>query len=505
MAPQVHPELELVSASFQAADGSRYEAGDLLCERYELIRPLGRGAMGVVWAARSRVLDIDVALKLLPASTTAPFAAARMTQEARAAAQLGHPAIVRVYDHGVTQRGDPFIVMELLKGEALGRIVEQGRLPAARTVQLLLPIADGLVSAHDKGIVHRDLKPDNIFLARDAFSRLQPKLLDFGIAKVQSHADSKLTRDGFAVGSPGYMAPEQALGRDDIDPRADVWAFCVVLYECITGRLPFEAPNYNAMMRAIVEDSPAPTTAFGAGDQALWQIISKGLTKRRSLRFGSMQELGRALAEWLLERKVTEDACGFSLRATWLSSSADRQSAPLAAILSDPPLPNDGGHTSQIRMVELSGTLNEPVRRAPPQRPVWRHSAALAAALAGAGACVGGLVTAAWFALASAAPASTPPSVMTITADPAAAGVAAPLGRSPVGDAPALRAPAAASAPAPPLRAMVAAPREDPRTREAGLATPKAPPAPRAAPRSEARRATGRDGSASGGKRDFGF
>jgi serine/threonine-protein kinase len=504
MTPQLHPELELVSASFQAADGSRYEAGDLLCERYELMRPLGRGAMGVVWAARSRVLDIDVALKLLPASTTAPFAAARMTQEARAAAQLGHPAIVRVYDHGVTERGDPFIVMELLKGEALGRVVEQGRLPAARAVQLLLPIADGLVSAHDKGIVHRDLKPDNIFLARDAFARLQPKLLDFGIAKVQSHADSKLTRDGFAVGSPGYMAPEQALGRDDIDPRADVWAFCVVLYECITGRLPFEAPNYNAMMRAIVEDSPAPTTAFGAGDQALWQIISKGLTKRRSLRFGSMQELGRALAEWLLERKVTEDACGFSLRATWLSSSADRPSAPLAAILSDPPLPSDGGHTSEIRLVELSGTLNEPVRRDTPQRPAWRHSAALAAALAGAGACAGGLVTAAWFALAPAGTPTTPPSVMTITAGRTVASSTAPRSRSPGGDAPALHALPAASAAAPPLRAMIA-PSEASRTREASLAAPKAPATTRAAPRSEARRPAGRDGSAPSGKRDFGF
>ena len=110
--------------------------------------------------------------------------------------------------------------------------------------------------AHDKGIVHRDIKPDNVFLAADALGRKQPKLLDFGIAKVDKQIDGRLTQVGAVLGSPDYMSPEQALGLDDIDERTDIWSLCVVLYEVITGTVPFQKPNYNALMHAIINEDP---------------------------------------------------------------------------------------------------------------------------------------------------------------------------------------------------------------------------------------------------------
>jgi serine/threonine protein kinase len=289
------------------------------------VRPLGRGGMGGVWVAHSLVLGVDVALKLIHSDLGGSTGATRMAREAHAAARLGHPAMVRVFDFGWTSRADPFLVMELVQGESMGSILRRElRLPAIQAVQMLLPLADGLRSAHDKGIVHRDIKPDNILVARDEFGRQQPKLLDFGIAKVeqtQSVEDRKLTQEGVALGSPDYMSPEQALGRDDIDHRADVWALCVVLYESITGQMPWDKPNYNALMQAIIHEPPTPTTEFSAGDADLWRVIERGLAKNPENRWASMTELGEALALWLYEHGVKEDISANSLRAVWLDGS----------------------------------------------------------------------------------------------------------------------------------------------------------------------------------------
>jgi serine/threonine-protein kinase len=215
--------------------------------------------------------------------------------------------------------------MELVQGESLGSILRRElRLPAIHAVQMLLPLADGLRSAHDKGIVHRDIKPDNILVAKDEFGRQQPKLVDFGIAKVdktQALEDRKLTLEGVALGSPDYMSPEQALGREDIDHRTDVWALCVVLYESITGQMPWDRPNYNALMQAIIHDPPASTTELSAGDADLWRVIERGLQKNPDNRWASMTELGEALALWLYEHGVKEDISANSLRAVWLDGN----------------------------------------------------------------------------------------------------------------------------------------------------------------------------------------
>jgi serine/threonine protein kinase len=304
-------------------DPNPYLAGEVIGDRYRLVRPLGHGGMGVVWVAHSLVLGVDVALKLIRASSAGPSVASRMAREAHAAARLGHPALVRVFDFGWTSRGDPFLVMELVQGETIWALLSrERRVDAIRAVQMILPIADGLRVAHDKHIVHRDIKPENIFLATDAFGRTQPKLLDFGIAKVDLNAgDGKLTQVGAVLGSPEYMSPEQALGVDDVDARTDVWSLSVVLYELVTGAVPFTKSNYNALMQSIINDEPTPMAEHGAGDVSLWRVVQRGLTKDRDQRWNSMTELGEALALWLYEHGIKEDLSGNSIRAVWLDGA----------------------------------------------------------------------------------------------------------------------------------------------------------------------------------------
>jgi eukaryotic-like serine/threonine-protein kinase len=314
---------------------SEYLAGAVIADRYKLVRPLGHGGMGVVWVAHSLVLGVDVALKLIHSDIAGSTGATRMAREAHAAARLGHPAMVRVFDFGWTSRADPFLVMELVQGESLGAMLRREmRMPAIQAVQTLLPLADGLRSAHDKGIVHRDVKPDNILIARDEFGRQQPKLLDFGIAKVdqQPTEERRLTQVGVVLGSPEYMSPEQALGREDIDHRTDVWALCVVLYETVTGQLPWDRPNYNALMQAIIHEPAAATTQFSAGDSDLWRVIERGLQKNPDNRWSSMTELGEALALWLYEHGVKEDISANSLRAVWLDGTLSGVEMDLSSV-----------------------------------------------------------------------------------------------------------------------------------------------------------------------------
>jgi serine/threonine protein kinase len=302
--------------------------GDLIADKYRLARPIGEGAMGSVWVAKNEVLDVDIAIKFMRTDTPRSDPQnlyKRLLQEARAAARLGHPAIVRVFDFGRTGDGTPFIVMELLKGEPLSSLLQrEGRLEVTRALQMMLPIADALATAHDRGIVHRDIKPENIFIASDEYGRLQPKLVDFGIARL-SEGTGTLTRSGALLGTPDYMSPEQARGEPDVDHRVDVWALCVVLYELMAGRRPFgqEGSNYLAVLRAIVHDNVRPFLDYEVGDKALWVIIERGLRKRPQERWDTMRVLGEALALWLYERGIREDAFGASLKTGWLQAGFD--------------------------------------------------------------------------------------------------------------------------------------------------------------------------------------
>jgi len=301
---------------------STYEPGVIVAQKFELIRILGEGGMGSVWVARNIALDVHVALKLIRAelARSVPGLQERLLQEARAAASIDHPSVIKIFDFGLTELSDPFIAMELLHGESLGGTVKRrGKLNPVRAVQTLLPITEALLAAHERGIVHRDLKPDNIFLARGSGNRLEPKVLDFGIAKFdQKSAAPSLTSVGTVLGSPAYMSPEQARGEADVDGRTDVWALCVVLYEVITGGLPFTGDNYNALLYAILDGQPKSFAELGMSEPLLWSIIARGLEKDRQRRCPDMFELGRALAIWLLDRGVQEDVSNSLLRSKWL-------------------------------------------------------------------------------------------------------------------------------------------------------------------------------------------
>jgi serine/threonine-protein kinase len=332
-----------------------YQPGETIGQKYRLVEMLGEGGMGAVWRAHNETLDVDVAIKLIRAeeveSTDGTLASDRLLQEARAAARLGHPAIARVFDFGVTDREDPYIVMELLTGEDLAdTLSRRGRITATKAVATLLPIAHALEAAHTKGIVHRDIKPENIFLARLEDGRVQPKLVDFGVAKVELTKNHRLTQTGAMLGSPVYMSPEQARG-DDVDHLADVWALAVVLYEMVTGRPPFEGKNYNALLYSIIADEPPPITSFGTGDDELWDIIRRGLEKDPDKRWSSMQQLGSRLARWMTARDVLEDITGASITAQWLrqvQSGADAL-ASMVPPSSDSPH-RDDTPTARVRL-----------------------------------------------------------------------------------------------------------------------------------------------------------
>ena len=308
-----------------------YTQGDVVDARYRLVRPLGEGGMGMVWVAHDQLLEVHVALKLMALRRRGQrqeTLAARLLQEARAAARLGHPAICRVLNFGTTQFGDPYIATELLDGEPLADLMSRvQRMSAVDAIRALLPIMDALASAHARGIVHRDVKPENIFLAKGDTGRPQPKLLDFGIARVVD-GGSKFTLEGSLLGTPDYMSPEQARGKTDADGRTDVWSTCVVLYEMMCGQVPFVGENYNGVLWSVMNEDPTPLPQYGAGDEALWELMARGLQKDPDARWQSMRDLGMELAKWLYDRGALEDVCGSSLRTTWIeaSFSGDRPS-----------------------------------------------------------------------------------------------------------------------------------------------------------------------------------
>ncbi len=282
----------------------------------------------------------------------------RLLTEARAAASIGHPAIIQVFDFGLTEHGEPFIAMELLHGESLSQVLKKrGRIAAGRAVRTLLPVIEALVVVNHRGIVHRDLKPDNIFLAQQA-NRVQPKVLDFGIAKLSEGFSANLTSEGTVLGSPAYMSPEQARGENNVDARSDIWALCVVLYEMIAGAQPFIGSNWHGLMWAIMEGKPKPLTEHGIEEPGLWAILQRGLAKERDQRFTSMFEFGQALAIWLVEQGVTRDICNSSLKSTWLERSADSSVALHSFFPSDAPGSDDKPHGSPALPVAEAAPLD---------------------------------------------------------------------------------------------------------------------------------------------------
>ena len=278
------------------------ETGELIAGRYRLIRQLGAGGMGEVWQARNELTNRDFAIKfLLPEFANHREAFDRFVQEAETTGKLQHPSIIDVYDVAQSKDGRPFIVMELLRGEELEhKLTREGTLSPFRTAVIFAQIAAGLQMAHQAGVVHRDLSSANIFLAKDlGRDAVMPKILDFGVSKNVGPEwnGGVTTSNGAVLGNPMYMSPEQACGAETVDFRTDIWTLGVVMYQCLTGRLPFRENNYNALMVSImtVEHRPllelVPTI-----DPELAKIIEHCLQKDRENRLSTALELGSRLS-----------------------------------------------------------------------------------------------------------------------------------------------------------------------------------------------------------------
>ena len=233
--------------------------GMVLDDKYRIDELIGKGGMGVVYRGEHQRLNKPVAIKiLLRGHEEGSTAQRRFEREARAAGSLGHPNICQAFDIGNLPDGSPYLVMELLEGRTLAdHLGLEGPLPIEQACTVLADVLSALDAAHSGSIVHRDLKPDNVFLVSDG-DGVRAKLLDFGVSKKIDENTMRVTRTGAVVGTPSYLAPEQARGDGDVDHRADLWAAGVLLYEALTGMLPFTASNYNALLVKILTRKPTP-------------------------------------------------------------------------------------------------------------------------------------------------------------------------------------------------------------------------------------------------------
>ncbi|MSP62396.1 MAG: serine/threonine protein kinase [Myxococcales bacterium] len=231
----------------------KFRPGLLVSNKYRIVRQLGAGGMGEVYAAVNDVLQKQIALKVM-INTPGPAAIERFFREGIAASRVRHRAIVQIFDAGVHE-GAHWLAMELLEGEPLSALLARsGTLPPSRIIPIAREVLGGLAAAHAQGVVHRDLKPENIFLERCSDGLLQPKLLDFGVAKILDGMPRRLTQAGGVVGTTNYLSPEQARGLDDVDGRADIYSMGVILFESLCGQLPFEGTTpYDTVAKALTE------------------------------------------------------------------------------------------------------------------------------------------------------------------------------------------------------------------------------------------------------------
>ncbi|MDF3070325.1 MAG: serine/threonine protein kinase [Polyangiaceae bacterium] len=295
--------------------------GQTLGKKFLVGRLIGEGGMGAVYEAEHVVTKRRGALKLLHQSfVTASDIAERFLLEASAASRIGNPHIVETIDAGELASGELYIFMELLSGRALRELLrEKGRIPFEEAREIVLQVADGLAAAHAKGIVHRDVKPDNLFLCAGA--RPFVKILDFGISKfAEQHQVKRLTEQGATLGTPHYMSPEQVVSKRDVDERVDVYALGVVLYECVSGSVPFDAETLPALSVKIFEGQYTKVSELVPGAPVgLDALIERALAREPGRRFSSVQELSDAL----------DDLAVSSNPGTLLSHSAELRARTL--------------------------------------------------------------------------------------------------------------------------------------------------------------------------------
>lgn len=367
--------------------------GRMLDGRYQIERVLGRGGMGTVYAGRLVALGKPCAIKVLrPVLDDDGQAMGRFEREARSASKLGNDHIVDIFDFGMSNEGDAFLVMELLEGQDLGELLsKERRLPLDRALPIIMQCCEALGAAHAASIVHRDLKPENIFLIRRDGYREFVKIVDFGLAKIsdteqQGDPERKLTKTGMIFGTPQYMSPEQCMGRPT-DHRSDVYALGLILYELLCGRVPFDADTFMGVINQHLVDAPPPLREMYPEIDIplpLEAVVYRCLDKKAGHRPQSMRDFadeivaalregGRhALADQLAPLSAIAEPAS-AMRLTKRKPSR-RPPASLSPALSPQPSPSSHPQPVQSDLAFAETSLNHPVEPLPlpppqPQQP----------------------------------------------------------------------------------------------------------------------------------------
>jgi serine/threonine protein kinase len=484
--------------------------GGIVAGKYRLDRVIGRGGMGVVWAATHTVTRKLVALKLVRGEPADPDARRRFLREARAACAVKHPSVVEVHDVVELEDGSPMMVMEHLRGESFAdRLQREPKLPLHEVARIMVPVISAVGTAHALGIVHRDLKPQNIFLVDGFEGAPGVKVLDFGIAKLTSlEGDAAqtagITNTGALLGTPCYMSPEQAFGEKDIDHRADVWALGIILYECFSGVLPTSASNIGQVLKIVLTGSIPPLASVVPElPPEVTSLVDRMLSQDRARRPSDLREAKRIL-EACAGAPADASAQDFGPPSAVAPPTTDPRlasggaSGALATLPSDPP--NARAHTptpasgrgvvvagsATVDPLGATGALTPSVAPSTPPRSARRGAllagavvtAGLAAALAAWSTLRGGATPQATPVLAGAPsaadPSPTSPALPTLpTLDGAPASSAPGSGGITMTTATSGTAPAS-SAPAP--QPSSSAPRVRPAVKVAPALAPSAPP-----------------------------
>ncbi|MBK8256684.1 MAG: protein kinase [Polyangiaceae bacterium] len=285
--------------------------GDIIEGKYRIVRLLGEGGMGAVYEGENTRIHRRVAIKVLHATVAAKAdVVQRFEREAQAAGRIGSEHIVEVLDLGNLPGGERFMVMEYLDGISLGdRIKQRKRLATIECAPVIYQLLEGLAAAHQAGIVHRDLKPDNVFLLTSRGGQKDfVKVLDFGVSKFNVlDSDMSMTKTGAVMGTPYYMSPEQARGAK-IDHRSDLYSVGVVMYQAVTGRLPFNAETFNELVFKIALENPEPAELIVPNlDPAFAQILAKSMAREANARFQSARDFQATLQDWMMRNMSPAD------------------------------------------------------------------------------------------------------------------------------------------------------------------------------------------------------
>jgi eukaryotic-like serine/threonine-protein kinase len=362
-----------------------FQVNDVILDKYKVTAILGQGGMGVVLAARHLKHDGLVALKfLLPSLRDKPGVSARFEQEARTAIRIKNPHVAQVYDVD-TFEGRPFIVMEHLTGCDLATMIRtQGQLDISEAADFLLQACDAVSAAHALGVVHRDLKPANLFVATDPEGGRSVKVLDFGISKSAETSDLSMTASTAVLGSPQYMSPEQLMSAKNVDPRSDVWALGVILYEMLTGVPPFTGETFAAVCTAIQNCKPKkPTERRPDTPPALEEAIADALVVHREDRLQSVDDFAEQLAPFARQAGLA----AYDRIRRRASRSQPPSAIPEVAADSQERSPSPSG-PNQTTTASGSVTTDASVARVQARPGRWRGVTAIGVVVAAAGVAV---------------------------------------------------------------------------------------------------------------------